>query len=290
MGFVNPISDYKSLGRRSMARLAIIAGQGNLPLQVAESASMKGFDIVVFPIEGQADAFFSRFVVQIIRLGAIGQIQSYLNKYDCKNVVMVGKVVWPSLSALQPDAVGKNLLRNLVTRGDDSVLRAISDYFSENGVETLPISMFISDRVMPFGHLAGPTLNSEDTNLIKVATNILSILGKSDVGQSVVVQNGRVLAIEAAEGTSAMIRRSSDLIDRNGGRAAFLKMQKSGQDNRLDTPVIGVKTLEAVFSAGIKILAIEANKVLLADDSKILSDLCDKNRVTFIGISKVKST
>ena len=100
-----------------------------------------------------------------------------------------------------------------------------------------------------------------------------------------IVQNGRVLAIEAAEGTSAMIVRSEDLIDASAGPAVFLKMRKSGQDQRLDTPFIGVETMQMAAKSGINILAIEAGVVLLADDPQTLADICREYGMTLVGIS-----
>ena len=126
-----------------MGRLAIIAGKGNLPLQVAKAAVQQGYEIFIFPIEGQADAMFDNFDVQLVRLGAIGEIQGFFKDHGCSHVVMVGKVVWPSLSALKPDMTGMKLLGKLIRRGDDSVLRVISQFFAEHGVITLPVKMFL---------------------------------------------------------------------------------------------------------------------------------------------------
>ena len=267
-----------------MTRLAIIAGQGNLPLQVAWAANERGYDVVIFPIEGQADALFDGFAIQPVRLGEIGQTRDFLIRNDCRQMVMVGKVVWPSLGALRPDAVGTKLLSKLVKRGDDSILRIISQFFAEYGVKILPINMFLEERAMPFGHVAGPPLDNSGKALIEIGVSILDRLGACDVGQSVIVQNGRVLAIEAAEGTSDMIARSANLIDADAGPAVFVKMQKSGQDRRLDIPFIGAETMRAAATAGINILAIESDAVMLADDLQKLVDMCTKYRMSFVGI------
>jgi len=273
-----------------MTRLAIIAGQGNLPLQVAQAAEEHGYDVVIFPIEGQADAKFDGFVVQPVRLGAIGQAQGFLNQHDCCQMVMVGKVVRPSLGALRPDAVGMNLLSKLIKRGDDSVLRVISQFFAERGVKTLPVKMFLQGRVMPSGHLAGPIIDYHGETSIEIGVSILDKLGACDVGQSIIVQNGRVLAIEAAEGTSAMIARSADLIDAHAGPAVFVKMQKSGQDHRLDTPFVGAETIHAAVAVGINVLAIESGAVMLADDLQKLTDICNGHGMSFFGISASAET
>ena len=143
---------------------------------------------------------------------------------------------------------------------------------------------------MPLGHLAGPALDENGKALIEIGMSVLGKLGDSDVGQSIVVQNGRVLAIEAAEGTSAMLVRSADLIDADAGPAVFVKMQKSGQDHRLDTPFVGTETMQAAAGSGITILAIEADAVMLADDLQILTDICTNSGMTLVGISATART
>ena len=120
--------------------------------------------------------------------------------------------------------------------------------------------------------------------------SVLGKLGDSDVGQSIVVQNGRVVSVEAAEGTSAMLVRSADLIDADAGPAVFVKMQKSGQDHRLDTPFVGAETMQAAARSGITILAIEADAVMLADDLQILTDICTNSGMTLVGISATART
>ena len=273
-----------------MTRLAIIAGQGNLPLQVARAADELGYDVVIFPIKGQADAMFDGFAFQPIKLGAIGQTRDFLIRNDCRQMVMVGKVVWPSLGVLRPDAAGTNLLGKSVKRGDDSMLRLISQFFAENGIKTLPVNIFLEGRAMPFGHVAGPSLDNYGKSLIEIGVSILARLGACDVGQSVIVQNGRVLAIEAAEGTSDMLARSANLIDTDAGPAVFVKMQKSDQDHRLDTPFVGVETMRAAAAAGVNILAIECGAVMLADDLQKLTDICTKYQISFVGISAMAGT
>jgi DUF1009 family protein len=268
-----------------MARLAIIAGQGKLPLDVAKTARAQGRDVYVFPIDGQADADFSAFPAHPIRLGAVGQTRQYFNDFGCSELVMVGKVVWPSLAALRPDVAGVKLLGKMVKRGDDSVLRILSEFFAEGGVKTLPVEIFLDDRKMPSGAVVGGNLDNDATAMIAIGADLLALLGASDVGQSAIVQNGRVLAIEAAEGTNAMIARSKDLIDRSAGLAVFIKMQKSEQDQRLDTPFIGLDTVYAAAAAGIGVLAIEAQNVMLADDLHAITTACENHGIALVGIS-----
>ncbi len=267
-----------------MARLAIIAGKGAVPFAVAQSAKAQGWNVFVFPIEDQADADFSTFTVQPIRLGALGQTLQYFQDCDCTELVMVGKVIWPPLSTLQPDTVGLKFLDKIAKRGDDSILRSLSNFFAKCGVKTLPVQMFLDGQKMPLGLLAGFALDDVAFDTISIGAKLLKILGDSDVGQSIIVQNGRVLAIEAAEGTNAMLLRSQCLIDRSSGPTVFVKMQKSGQDLRLDTPFIGLETVYAAATVGVTVLAIEAHKVLLADDLNSMVTACDNRGITLVGI------
>ena len=254
-----------------------------MPLQVARAADEQGHEVVIFPIQGQADAVFDGFIVQPIRLGAIGHIQRFLRHHDCSQMVMVGKfmVAW----CVAARCGGMKLLGKLIKRGDDKILRVISQFFAEHGVKTIPVNMFLAGRAMPSGHVAGPEVDDYGQALIDIGVSILDKLGACDVGQSVIVQNGRVLAIEAAEGTSAMLARSKNLIDADAGPAVFVKMQKSEQDHRLDKPFVGAETIRAASAAGVTILAIESGAVMLADDLQKLVDLCTGYGMSFVGIS-----
>jgi UDP-2,3-diacylglucosamine hydrolase len=139
-------------------------------------------------------------------------------------------------------------------------------------------------RKMPLGLVAGAKPDVQSMAMIAVGAAILAALGKHDVGQSVIVQNGRVIAIEAAEGSDAMIARTAALLDPDGGIACLVKMRKSAQDSRLDMPVVGCNTILSAANAGLSLLAIEADSVLLADDIVAIKALCKTHGVTLMGI------
>ena len=221
-----------------MKRLAIIAGKGHLPIDVAKTATADGYDVLVLPIEGQADADFTSYQANSIRLGGIGKTRSIITHHGIEQLVMVGKVVWPSIAALRPDFDGVKLLGKMITKGDDNVLRLIAAYFAEKGIETIAPDRFLSDRKMPLGVVHNgigtdqSAVSPEGDKAIDRGVSVLIALGAHDVGQSVIVQNGRVIAIEAAEGSDAMIARSAKLLDSDAGVACFVKMAKSAQDLR----------------------------------------------------------
>ena len=267
-----------------MTRLAIIAGKGQLPVDVATAANANGFDVLILPIKGQADADFSAYQIMPIRLGAIGETRAIMVQQNIEKLVMVGKVSWPSMAALRPDFDGMKLLGKMMTKGDDNALRHVAAFFAEKGIETMAVDAFLPDSKMPLGLVAGVEPDAQSMAMITLGATILAALGTHDVGQSVIVQNGRVIAIEAAEGSNAIIARVAALLDPAGGVACLVKMRKSAQDIRLDMPVMGCNTILSAANAGLSLLAIEADALLLADDIAAIRALCETHGVTLIGI------
>ena len=275
-----------------MKRLAIIAGKGHLPIDVAKTATADGYDVLVLPIEGQADADFTSYQTNSIRLGGIGKTRLIITQHGIEELVMVGKVAWPSIAALRPDFDAAKLLGKMITKGDDNVLRLVAAYFAEKGIETIAPDRFLPDRKMPLGVVYSGiigdqrAISPEEEGAIACGVSVLAALGKHDVGQSVIVQNGRVIAIEAAEGSDEMIARSATLLDPDGGVACFVKMAKSAQDLRLDMPVFGGDTIRFAATAGLSLLAVETETVLLADDLASIRAACAAHNITLIGIER----
>lgn len=266
-----------------MSRLAVIAGQGRLPEALARHARDQGHDVVVFTIAGQADAGFDDFETCEVPLGAIGATRQRLVDLGCTRIVMAGKIRRPSLADLKPDAAALAILAKAVGRGDDALLRAISGYFAETGIETLAPDSLMPRVRMPRGLLAGDVGASHMAD-IERGVAVLAALGDHDVGQGVIVQDGRVIAVEAAEGTDAMLARVSSLLDSAAPAAVFVKAPKAGQDLRLDPPVAGAETLRRAAAAGIGIVALKADGVVLADEPDMLRSLAGELRLAVIGI------
>ena len=266
-----------------MARLAVIAGKGDLPVTLAESASSKGEDVVILAVAGQADADFSSFEVHEVALGAIGKTRDLMREAGCDRVVMAGKITRPTLAKLKPDAAAVGLLARAVGRGDDALLRVISAFFAEAGIETLSPDSLMPQAAMPAGVITGD-LDATAQKDIELGIAVLEALGGHDVGQGIVLQDGRVMAVEAAEGTDEMLRRVAPLIDASAPPPVFVKRRKSGQDTRLDMPVIGTDTLRLAAASGITILALEADGVLLAGAPDDLWSLAASLKLTVVGL------
>lgn len=264
-------------------KLAVIAGQGSLPELLAGCARQQGHQVIVFAVAGQADAAFPDFETIDIPLGAIGRTRALLVEAGCTHMVMAGKIRRPSLAQLKPDAAAVKLLAKAVGRGDDALLRIIADYFAEAGIETVAPDSLMTHTAMPQGALAG-TLDPNLQPDIDLGIAVLEALGGHDVGQSVIIQDRRVIAIEAAEGTDAMLARSEALLDRTGPLAILVKCRKSGQDSRLDVPVVGDETLRHAAAAGIGVLALQADGVMLAVPPETVGALAAELNLTVVGI------
>ena len=165
-----------------MARLAVIAGKGALPVTLADNARSLGEDVVVIRIAGQADADFSTYETFDVPLGAVGQTRDMIREAGCDRVVMVGKINRPSLSQLKPDAAAVGLLARAVGRGDDALLRVISEFLAEAGIETVSPERFLQGAMMPAGVVTG-TLDDATRKDIDRGTAVLDALGAHDVGQ-----------------------------------------------------------------------------------------------------------
>ena len=266
-----------------MARLAVIAGRGALPVTLADNARSLGEDVVILRIAGQADADFSTFEAFDVPLGAVGTARDIIREAGCDRVVMVGKINRPSLSQLKPDAAAVKLLARAVGRGDDALLRVISDFLAEAGIETVSPEHFLPGAMMPAGIVTG-RLDDAARNDIDRGTAVLDALGPHDVGQGVLLQDGRVIAIEGAEGTDGMLRRIAPLIDPAAPPAIFVKRRKAGQDSRLDIPVVGEETLRLAAGSGVRVVALEAGGVMLAAAPEMLWGLASDLDLTVIGI------
>ena len=248
-----------------MGRLGIIAASGNLPLQLARAAQSQGEAPFIICLDGQVDHDYSVFPHASFAPGQLKSITDALLEQGCDRLLLAGKFTRPSLSSLKLDSAAAALLGRLALKGDDKALRLVSNYFADHQIKILPNTDFLPDRLLPKAYHFGRALDSGETAALSLAVRVLSQLGGLDVGQAVITQQDRVLAIEAAEGTQEMIARAAHLIDNSADAAVFVKMNKSHQDKGLDMPVIGIETLHSLAQAGIKVVGVAAGHTMLAD-------------------------
>ena len=266
--------------------LGIIAGGGDLPGQVAAAAQAQGRAVFIAAIEGFAEpAVVAPFPHRFFRLGAIGAIRAGLREHGCADVVMIGPVKRPSLLALRPDAEGAKLLARIgraAFAGDDGLLAAIIQVLGEDGFKVLGAHDILADMLGPAGLLtqAAP----DETAMADIARGVavLKIAGPADIGQACVVQQGIVLAMEAVEGTDAMLSRIPPLA-RPGPGGVLIKLAKPGQERRADLPTLGERTIGHARDAGLRGIAFEAGGTILSE-RKVMVDAAETAGLFMIGI------
>lgn len=266
--------------------LGIVAGGGPFPGRVAAAAQAAGRPVFIVGLRGFADpAVIGQFPHVILRLGAAGSILAQLRAAGCTELVLVGPVPRPSLLDLRPDAEGARIMARIgraAFAGDDGFLAAIVRVLGEEGFRVLGAHEILTEAVGPRGQL-GRTA-PDDTALadIRRGAAVLRALGLVDVGQGCVVQQGIVLAVEAVEGTDAMLARAA-LLSRPGPGGVLVKLVKPGQDRRADLPTIGPATLRGAAAAGLRGVAFEAGGTLLVDRAGCVAE-ADAAGLFLIGI------
>ena len=220
-----------------------------------------------------------------LRMGAAGQILAALKAERCEDVVLVGPVRRPSILDLRPDAEGARLLARIgraAWTGDDGLLAAVVRVLGEQGFRVIGAHEVLTEAVGPKGQLGRHAPDAGAMADIARAIVVVRALGAVDVGQGCVVQQGIVLAVEAIEGTDAMLARAAGLA-RPGPKGVLLKMVKPGQDRRADLPAIGPRTLVSAAAAGLAGVAFEAGGTLLTDTQACVAE-ADKAGLFLLGI------
>jgi DUF1009 family protein len=250
-----------------LPKLGVIAGGGQLPARIVDHCRRQGRDLFVIALEGQADPQLVEDVAhEWVRLGAGGKTLEILRREAVAEVIMAGAVRRPSLTDLRPDLWTAGFLARsgAVILGDDGLLRAIVRELEARAVRVVGIDDVLPDVLAPAGCLGRLAPDEEAQADIARALSVARGIGALDVGQAAVVQQGIVLAVEAAEGTAAMLARCHELA-RPGPGGVLVKAKKPGQDRRADLPTIGPDTVRAAAAAGLRGIAVEAGSVLILD-------------------------
>ena len=273
-------------------KLGIIAGGGPFPGRVAAAALAAGREVFVVALQGFAEpAVIGPYPHVAARMGAAGAIIAALKAQGCEDLVLVGPVRRPSLLDLRPDAEGARVLARIgraAWSGDDGLLAAIVRVLGEQGFRVLGAHEVLTEAVGPAGQMGRVTPDAQALTDIARAVRVIAALGAVDVGQGCVVQGGVVLAVEAIEGTDAMLARAAGLKQPGRGRGVLVKLVKPGQDRRADLPTVGPRTLMAAAAAGLSGVAFEAGGTLLTDTSGCIAE-ADRAGLFLLGIDPAET-
>ncbi len=267
-------------------KLGILAGSGPLPGQVAAAAVAAGRAVFVVGFEDFADpAVIGAYPHEFIRVGRAGRILQVLREHGCGELVLVGPVRRPSLLDLRPDAEGARIMARIgraAFAGDDGLLAAVVRVLAEEGFAVRGAHEVLTSAVGPRGRLSRAEADETAQADIARGVDVLLAMGRADVGQACVVQQGCVLAVEAIEGTDAMIARAG-LLARPGPGGVLVKLVKPGQDRRADLPTIGPRTIEAAHAAGLRGVAFEAGGTLITDRTGCV-EAADRTGLFLVGV------
>ncbi len=266
-------------------RLGIVAGAGSFPRQLANTCESRGIEPFIVAFKGQTDPETTEGHDHIwIRPGAAGRALAVLKKRGALDLVMIGSLRRPSLAELRPDFKTLAFFAKIGMKalGDDGFLKILRRFLEDEGFRVHGAHEFMPELLTPQGVLGGFSPEPGDWSDIARGIEILRITGGQDIGQAVIVQNGIVLGIEAAEGTDELIRRCG-VLRRKGRGGVLVKLCKPGQDRDLDLPATGPQTIKNLIECGFAGLAVHAGHSLMTDIQGTVA-LADAGKIFVAGV------
>ncbi len=271
----------------SISKLAIIAGSGSLPIEICNSCIARQIDYIVIAIEGNADLKkYDNKPCYTVALGQIGKLLEVLEKQSVSHIILAGGVRKPDFSSLRVDVKGAILFAKLVAAkllGDNYILTEVLRYLESYNYNIIGVKDYFSELLVPFGNLTDDHPHKQDILDIEIGKNAAAALGSLDIGQAVIVENKVILALEAAEGTDNLIKRSTELKFSSKRSGVLVKIVKPYQDLRVDLPTIGPETIRNIADANLSGIAISANHAIIVDKNLTL-ELAKKYGLFISGI------
>ncbi|MBE6448171.1 MAG: LpxI family protein [Alphaproteobacteria bacterium] len=272
---------------KSNRKLGIIAGGGTIPAMLVRHCLEQGRDFFVLAIEGNADkTFFCGDIPhQWIRIGQAGTGFKRFAEEKVQDVVMIGTIRRPSFFDLVPDLRTTAFFAKIGTKalGDDGILRALVKEIEAEGMAVKGVHEVMNDLLVKQGVMGKHKPDKQAKEDIRRGIEVATELGKLDVGQAVVVQQGLVLGVEGIEGTDELIRRCGGY-RRKGDGGVLVKLRKPQQDMRIDLPTIGTRTVERAKEAGLRGIVVHAGNGLVVDEADVIK-LADKYGLFVMGVN-----
>jgi len=274
-----------------VAPLAMICGGGRLPLAVADSVEARGRKVLLFPLRGAADPKdYEGRPHQWVHLGQFGTVARVARANGCRDIVCLGSVVRPSFWKLWPDFFTLRVLGQVARAfrgGDDHLLSSVGRVIEQHGFRMVGAQDVAPEILVPEGTLGRMQPSARESTDIMLGFAYLRAAGPFDIGQAVVVADKHVLAVEAAEGTDAMLARVAHLraagrIRVPAGSGVLVKAPKPNQDRRFDLPTIGPQTVEGAARAGLAGVAVASGETVIAEPD-IVIEAADRANIFVIG-------
>jgi DUF1009 family protein len=264
--------------------VALMAGNGIYPetfIAAARKAGVKRLVAAAFTNETKPELAERVDAIEWFRVGQLGKMIAFFKKEGVTQTVMVGQIAPKNLFDLRPDLRTLIMMAKLKQRNAETLFGAIGNELAKDGITLLPATTFLEDFMPGPGHIAGPQIKKRRQEDAEYGFKIAKESSRLDIGQTVVVKNGTVLAVEAFEGTNDAVKRGGAL---GRGGATMVKVSKPNHDMRFDVPVVGPETIRTAAGAGVDLVAVEANKTLLLGRDEVLK-ICGELRVSVIAVS-----
>ncbi len=264
-------------------KLGLIAGNGKFPFLVLEGARKAGVSVAVAAIREETDPDIERLVERLTWVG-IGQLGKMLRFFKAEGVdraIMAGQVKHVQIfSRAIPDVRMLKMLLRLPRRNTDALIGAVASELASEGIELIDSTYFLKDQLPQPGNLTKRQPDDREQSDIEYGLEIANEIARLDLGQTIVVRDRACVAIEAMEGTDAVIRRAGQLVR---GRLTVVKIAKPDQDMRFDVPVVGLPTIEAMIDSGATCLCLTAGKTLIFDREEMIK-LANRNKIAVVAV------
>lgn len=254
-----------------MNKIGLIAGNGLFPLEFARAAKAKGMEVIVVAHDGETTPEIEGIADHVlwIKVGQLGKLIKFFKEQGVKDALMAGGIKKTHLfSNLRPDLKGAALLARMIHNKDDQILRAVAQDLEAEGITVRESTLLLDNILAPTGVLTKRKPSKDERIDISFGWQMAKAIGRLDIGQTVIVKNRTVLAVEAVEGTDQAIRRGGSL-GKEG--AVVVKVCKPQQDLRFDLPATGMQTIETMREVKASCLAVEAGKTIILEREKVIS-------------------
>jgi DUF1009 family protein len=267
-------------------RLGLIAGNGRFPFLVLDAARAQGYDVTIVAVKEEAFPALAEAAAQAhaalhwVSLGHLGTCIKVLKAAGVTRAVMAGQVKHVKIfSGILPDLTLLSVLRRLKAKNTDALIAAVADVLAEHGIVLVDSTELLRPLLAGPGTLARRAPTPEEAADLAFGYRMADAIAALDVGQSIAVKDGAVVAVEAMEGTDEMLRRAGHLA---GAGVRLVKVAKPNQDMRFDVPVVGVRTMEVLRDIGATAVSVDAGKTLLIDGPAVV-DAADAAGIALVG-------
>lgn len=267
-----------------MKKIGLIAGNGTFPIEFAKAAKQKGLEVVAVAHEGETQPELGQWVDALfwIKVGQLGKLIKIFKEQGVHDVLMAGGIRKTHLFSARPDLRGAAFLARMVYKKDDSLLRGVAEELESEGITVRESTLYLEKILAPAGVLTKRRPSKDEWKDIEFGWQMAKEVGRLDIGQTVVVKDQAILAVEAIEGTDEAIRRGGRLCKKD---AVVVKICKPQQDLRFDLPAAGTQTVRTMHEVKASCLAVEARKTIILMREAVIAE-ANKAGIAIVGVDE----